>query len=158
MGILRFTCALKWGKYEHLRDLSTAIIIHLLMRFIKDCGKLINILWKTMWITLFNFIYWNIRKWLEWVKKEHIKNWDWGGFGEIESGFGWNPRGWWWYFWGGKFGRLRGIWGGDGVRMWVIFMVCGVEIRGNLRGLDCQKGCERDGGVGLVESWNSSVV
>lgn len=53
-----------------------------------------------------------------------------------------------------SWGDLGWNWGGDVG----IFMVCGVEIRGNLRGMDCQKGCERDGGVGLVESWNSSVV
>lgn len=57
-----------------------------------------------------------------------------------------------------RWGDLGWIWDGFIVRMWGIFMVCGVEIRGNLRGMDCQKGCERDGGVGLGESWNSSVV
>ena len=34
--------------------------------------------------------------------------------------------------------------------MWGILMVCGVEIRGDLRGGVCQKRCERDGGLGMV--------
>lgn len=48
---------------------------------------------------------------------------DWGG---IEVGL-----------WLGSMGALHGVWGGN---------------KGWFEGLDCQKGCERDGGVGLGES------
>lgn len=48
--------------------------------------------------------------------------------------------------------KVGEIWDGFEVGMWGIFMVYVVEIRGNLRGMDCQKRCERDGGVGLAES------